>query len=242
MTVQPLYRLRQVGRVLSETFELRIEGWEHPAGATLCVVGPTGAGKTTFLKLLTGLIPFQCGTMEFQGREWPGGMASLTDVREIAIVPQRPVLLSRSVRANLEYGLRLRGLNAGDRVGELLDRLGLARLAGTSAQALSGGQIQLVALARALVLRPRVLLLDEPTANLHPGLVVLVEQVLDEWRQRYETTLIWATHNLFQAQRVADRVGLILDGRLVEVASRDEFFHHPADPRTRAFTEGRIVY
>lgn len=146
------------------------------------------------------------------------------------MVPQRPILLSRSVRANLEFGLRLRGTTPDDRVSELLHRLGLAKLASKSAQTLSGGQIQLVALGRAAVVQPKILLLDEPTANLDPGYVALVEQVLEEWRARYQTTLIWATHNMFQAQRVADRVGLFLDGRIVEVASREGAFSAQSMP------------
>ena len=242
MITEPVYRLRQVCRVLGTTFSLTIDDWEHARGETLCIVGPTGAGKTTFLRMLTGLTSIQGGSIEFDGHEWPNGLASLSDVRQIAMVPQRPILLSRSVRANLEYGLRLRGITSEDRVSELLHCLGLAKLASKSAQTLSGGQVQLVALGRALVLQPKILLLDEPTANLDPGYVALVEHVLDEWRERYQTTLIWATHNMFQAQRVGDRVGLLLDGRIVEVALREEFFHRPIDPRTRDFVQGKMVY
>ncbi len=242
MTSVPIYRLQQVHRVLSPAFSLRIDDWGHTQGTTLCLVGPTGAGKTTFLRVLTGLTEIQGGSIEFDGRQWSAGLGSLNDVRRIAMVPQRPLLLSRSVRANLEYGLRLRGLTDDDGISELLERLGLEKLAEKSAQTLSGGQIQLVALGRALVLQPKVLLLDEPTANLDPACVALIEQVLEEWRRRYQTTLIWATHNMFQAQRVADRVALFLDGRIVEIAAREEFFHRPVDRRTQDFVAGRMVY
>jgi tungstate transport system ATP-binding protein len=242
MTSPPLYHLTNACRELSPEFSLQIDDWQHSAGQTLCLVGPTGAGKTTFLRVLTGLVELQSGVMEFEGHAWPQGLAPLDDSRRIALVPQRPVLLSRSVRANLDYGLRLRGIRDDDLLDNLLHRLGLQKLANKSAQTLSGGQVQLVAIGRALAVCPTVLLLDEPTANLDPACVQLVEQILEEWRQRYQTTLIWATHNMFQARRVADRVALLLDGRMVEVAARDDFFQRPVDPRTQDFVNGRMVY
>lgn len=242
MTPPSLFRLQHVRLARGAGFTLAIDEWSHPDGETLCLVGPTGAGKTTLLRLLTGLMPLDSGRLEYHGRGWPNGVAPLDDVRGITLVPQRPILLSRSVRANLEYGLRLRGITAHDKVEAMLQRLGLSKLARQSAHTLSGGQMQLVALGRALVLEPKVLLLDEPTANLDPGYVELVEQVLAEWRRRHRTTLIWATHNLFQAQRVADRVGLMLCGQMVENAPREDFFQRPADPRTADFVQGRMVY
>ncbi|NOX52856.1 MAG: phosphate ABC transporter ATP-binding protein, partial [Planctomycetes bacterium] len=101
---------------------------------------------------------------------------------------------------------------------------------------------QLVALARALVLEPDLLLLDEPTANLDPAHVALVEEAIAEDHQRRGTTVVWATHNLFQARRVAERVGLLLNGQLIEVASTQTFFDAPSDPRTADFVQGKMVY
>ena len=159
------------------------------------------------------------------------------------MVFQTPRLLTGTVRANVEYGLRLRGLRGRSRSVEgLLDRLGLMRLATQSARSLSGGQAQLVALARALAIEPDVLLLDEPTAHLDPAHVALAERVVVEDNQVRGTTLLWATHNLFQARRVAHRVGLLLDGELVEEAATEAFFDHPADPRTAAFVRGEMIY
>lgn len=242
MTRIPLYRLTKTRREVNAEFSLNVDDWQHSSGQTFCLVGPTGAGKTTFLKMMTGLIEIQCGSIEFEGRAWQKGIAPLADSRQIAMVPQRPVLLTRSVRDNLAYGLRLRGIRSEDVVDELLRRLGLAKLGARSAQSLSGGQIQLVALARALVLRPSVLLLDEPTANLDPAGVGMVEQILEEWRSHHQTTLIWATHNMFQARRVADRIGLLLNGQMIENSTRDDFFQRPVDPRTQDFVNGRMVY
>ncbi|MDP1796803.1 MAG: ATP-binding cassette domain-containing protein, partial [Planctomycetaceae bacterium] len=106
---------------------------------------------------------------------------------------------------------------------------------------LSGGERQLVALARALVLQPLVLLLDEPTANIDPTYVGLIEDVLQELRVGRSTTIVCATHNLHQARRIADRASLILNGDIVESGLVDDFFQRPHDPRTAAFVQGKMV-
>jgi len=124
----------------------------------------------------------------------------------------------------------------------MLERLGLGALGGRGARTLSGGEAQLVALARALVLGAEVLLLDEPTAHLDPARVALVEEAVRDTQRRRGDTVVWATHNLFQARRVADRVALLLEGRLVEVAPAEAFFTGPSDPRTAAFVRGEMIY
>ena len=99
-----------------------------------------------------------------------------------------------------------------------------------------------MALARALAVEPDVLLLDEPTAHLDPARVALVKEAVDEFRRQRQATVVWATHNLFQARRVAQRVALLLDGRLVEVAPTQTFFERPSDPRTADFVQGKMIY
>jgi tungstate transport system ATP-binding protein len=102
--------------------------------------------------------------------------------------------------------------------------------------------MQRVALARALVIRPRVLLLDEPTANLDPYNVGLIEQIIRNENAERGTTVVLVTHNVFQAHRLARRTGLLLGGRLVELDETERFFDAPADPRTAAFISGEMVY
>ncbi|MEI2689280.1 MAG: ATP-binding cassette domain-containing protein [Anaerolineae bacterium] len=158
-------------------------------------------------------------------------------------VSQRPVLLNRSVLANVQFGLRLRGLrDSNEQVEAALQQVGLAHLARQQARTLSGGEAQRVALARAMVIRPAVLLLDEPTANLDPYNVGLIEQIVRSLNQDQQTTLVLVTHNIFQAQRLAHRVGFMLDGRLIEIADTRTFFEAPSDPRTAAFVAGDMVY
>ena len=107
------------------------------------------------------------------------------------------------------------------------------------AKTLSGGEAQRVALARALVLNPAALLLDEPTANLDPYNVGLIEEII---RGHGSTTAVLVTHNTFQAKRLADRVGLLLGGKSVELLPTERFFNDPIDPRTRSFINGEMIY
>lgn len=238
----PMYRVNDLAKVYAGRMVLHIDRLEVRAGETLCLVGPTGAGKSTLLRLLAALEPPSSGEL-WLGECRLGNREVLLEVlRRVTLVFQRPLTLAGTVRDNIEYGLRLRGRkDARARAGEVLGRLGLVELAGRTARTLSGGEVQLVALARALVLGTDVLLLDEPTAHLDPARVGLVEGSVRE-AARGGTTVVLATHNLFQARRLADRVALLLDSRLVEVAAAREFFESPKDPRTAAFVRGEMIY
>jgi tungstate transport system ATP-binding protein len=242
MTDEPLFRLRDVRKSLG-AFTLHIDELEACAGEVLALLGPTGAGKTTLLRLLAGLARADEGELVFAGDSLVRAEPDLSTRRRLAMVHQRPLLLAGSVRFNVEYGLRLRKRRgSSEKVDDVLRRLQLAKIARQSSATLSGGQTQLVALARALVIEPDVLLLDEPTAHLDPAHVALVEETIHEIRQQRRITIVWATHNVFQARRVADRATLVLNGRLIEAAAVETFFEKPADPRTNDFVEGRMVY
>jgi tungstate transport system ATP-binding protein len=238
-----LYRLEGVTQRYGGRQVLGVERLEVRVGEVLCLVGPTGAGKSTLLRLLAALEPPAAGRLQFGQHRLDGRGPPLEIRRRLTLVFQRPLLLAGSVRANVEYGLRLRGRGRGGPQAEaLLGRLGLAALAARPARSVSGGEAQLVALARALAFGPEVLLLDEPTAHLDPARVAQVEEVVrDDHRQR-GTTVVWATHNLFQARRAADRVAFLLEGHLVEAAASEAFFAAPRDPRTAAFVKGEMVY
>jgi tungstate transport system ATP-binding protein len=224
---------------------LRLPSLTILQGEILALVGPSGAGKSTLLRLLALLEEPKRGEILLHSgdRRVSYASASIAERRQIAMVFQRPVLLSRSVRANVAYGLRLRGERDGrERVDGALERVSLMSLANARPRTLSGGEMQRVALARALVLEPRVLLLDEPTANLDPSNVRLIENLVREQHEAYGTTIIMVTHNVFQARRLATRVALLLDGELVESAPAEQFFDAPQDPRTAAFMSGDLVY
>ena len=236
--IYELERLRQsyAGRTV-----LDIERMDVCKGEILALVGPSGAGKSTLLRLLNFLESPAAGILRYNHQAIEG-TAPLEIRRQVTAVFQRPVLQRGSVRANVAYGLWLRGQPADRRVERALTQVGLAQMARHRAQTLSGGEMQRVALARALVIEPRVLLLDEPTANLDPYNVALIEKLVSEQNSRCGTTIVLVTHNVFQARRLAHRTGLLLNGTLVELAETPAFFEAPGDPRTAAFVRGEMVY
>jgi tungstate transport system ATP-binding protein len=239
-----VYRLQQVTKAYEDRRVLHVDSLEVQRGEILAVVGPSGSGKSTLLRLLNFLEPMTGGSIDFMGtRVTPDRTPSLDLRRRVTTVFQRPILLNRSVWDNTGYGLRLRGQRGYDaQVQSTLEQVGLAALARQRARTLSGGEAQRVALARAMVLRPDVLLLDEPTANLDPYNVGLIEDIVRTLNREQGTTLILVTHNVFQARRLAGRVALLLEGQIAESAGVDAFFESPRDARTAAFIRGEMVY
>jgi tungstate transport system ATP-binding protein len=239
-----IYRLQNVTKEYNGRRVLQVDHLQIHRGEAFALVGPSGAGKSTLLRLLNFLEPPTAGRIRFLDVEFGANQpVPLRYRRRVTTVFQRPILLNRSVKANVGYGLKLRGRD--DSEGEIeqaLEQVGLIDLARQRARTLSGGEAQRVALARAIVLKPDVLLLDEPTANLDPYNVGLIEEIVHTLNHERGTTLVLVTHNVFQAKRLAHRVALMLEGQIVEVADVKSFFEAPADPRTAAFVRGEMVY
>jgi tungstate transport system ATP-binding protein len=236
------FTLNHVVKRYGQRTVLQIDSLSIAAGRTLAVLGPSGAGKSTLLRLLNFLEMPDSGEISFNGQPLTEPEPPLIVQRQVTTVFQRPLLLDTSVWNNVAYGLRLRGQYDQARVAAALEQVGLSHLTRASSRTLSGGEAQRVALARALVIAPRVLLLDEATANLDPANVSMIETIVGALRRQSQTTIVIVTHNLFQARRLADDAALLLDGKLVETGSVDQFFNRPRDQRTSAFCQGTMVY
>ena len=210
------------------------------------IIGPSGAGKSTLLRIINLLTPPSSGTYHFMGHPLPlNGQERLKLQRQMALVFQKTLLFKDSVWNNVAYGLRARGYSRSEidqRVGTLLEQVGLKDMASRRADTLSGGEAQRVAIARAVAFEPQLLLLDEPTANLDPGNIELIEEMILKLNRTKSITVVMVTHNVFQARRIAHKVIFIHEGRIVESGSAEQIFTKPEDPRTRAFVEGRMIY
>ena len=240
---QSLYRLTDLEKRYNGRTVLDVQNLAIQQGEILGLVGPSGAGKSTLLRILGFLEPPSKGQLYFQNQLCDGDWPQFEARRRVTMLFQDPHLLRRSVYDNVAYGLTLRGnKNGRDLVETMIQQLGLSDLAGAQARTLSGGEAQRVALARSLVLKPDVLLLDEPTSNLDPYNIKLIEEMISRVNSEQGMTIVIVTHNVFQARRLADRVGLLLGGKLVEVGDTADFFENPQQPQTAAFVKGDIVY
>jgi tungstate transport system ATP-binding protein len=208
-------------------------------GDRLALVGANGSGKTTLLRLLHGLVRPSAGTRSQQPLH-PEGRAAVG-----AMVFQKPFLLNLPVAWNLRVGLWLQGVPALERqhrCNEALQRVGLASLAARPARSLSGGQQQRLALARAWALKPDILFLDEPTASLDPSAKREVEALIAAFAAD-GVTLVFSTHNLGQAKRLATRVAYLEGGRLLDCRPTDRFFNDTDLPHeARQFLRGELPW
>ena len=226
--------LTRGGKRVLKDLDFRLEA---APGKTL-VIGPNGAGKSLLLKLCHGLIPPETGQVR-----WLGADARNAPLAQ-AMVFQRPTLLRRSARANLAFALRARRVGRAERqerIEEILRRTGLARLADAPARALSFGEQQRLALARALVLRPKVLFLDEPTAHLDPAAGHLVEDLINQ-ASADGIKVVMTCHDLNQVRRLADEVIFLHRGRIKERAECERFFAGPENDLARAFLAGEPLW
>lgn len=226
MTAKLLYEMRNIGRTIGDHVILDIEHLQLPEGAVTAVVGPNGAGKSTLLKLLAFLETPSSGEIIFDGKN--ARDENILDLRRsVTLVNQAPLLFRGTVSKNVAYGLMVRGVPKHEwphRVAEALKMVDLAGYENRSVRVLSGGEIQRAAIARALVFRPRVILMDEPTAGVDAARVEMVETVIKNLNKNFGANIVFSTHNIGQAFRLTENVislsgGVIVDEHIENVFS-----------------------
>lgn len=208
-----------------------------PEGRRTLIMGANGAGKSLLLRLLHGLLPASSGQVL-----WQGATADDRARRAQAMVFQRPVMLRRSVLANLNFALAVHGVHGAARATEAaraLDMAGLTDLARHPARVLSGGEQQRLALARALVCQPRLLFLDEPTSSLDPASTQRIEDLINAAHAQ-GVTIVMVTHDMGQARRMGDEVIFLHAGQVAETGPISQVLGHPRSEAARAWTQGRL--
>lgn len=193
-----------------------IKDYRFQTGQAYGLIGNNGSGKTTLLRIVCGFDAKYEGTVLFDGQPY-----NEQTTKKLSYISQKPYMLNRSVRENIAYPLLIRKWNrkAVEReVAVWLKKLGLTELADRKAIVLSAGEQQKVALARGLIYQPELVLLDEPTANIDPDSVEIMEEILSDYQIEKNATIIWVTHNLEQAFRICDQVIVMKKDRLQNIS------------------------
>lgn len=223
-----------------------------PAQSITALIGPSGCGKSTFLKTLnrmTDLIPSVkiTGEVKYNGEDIFSRSVDVNELRrDIGMVFQKPNPFPMSIYDNVAYGSRTHGIKNRVQLNEIVEEA-LRRAAiwdevkdrlKTNALSLSGGQQQRLCIARALAVKPQVLLMDEPTSALDPISTSKIEELTLNLKETY--TIIMVTHNMQQAVRISDKTAFFLLGELVEFEDTDKMFSAPQDKRTEDYITGRF--
>ncbi len=236
----PLYSVRGLSASFAGRTVLSVDALDIEEGRVTVLVGENGSGKTTFLRLLNALIAPAAGRIEYRGEPVSVADGAARRIRsETVLVHQAPILFRGTVLHNVRYGLSIRGVpraEASSRASAALARVGLKGFEHRQAASLSGGEKQRVAIARGCVLEPKVLLLDEPTANVDPESRTLVEDIVRGQASAGATVLL-STHTLELAYRLCDRLLHLENGRIVP--GRENIFKGTVSGTDESFTRFR---
>jgi tungstate transport system ATP-binding protein len=221
--------LQGISKIYGNNTVLKDISLQIPEGEVFSLLGPNGSGKTTLLRIMAGIEKPTSGELRFKGAKIENGNVSSLRLKT-TMVFQKTALFNANVYKNVAYGLKIRGLSKQETDNMVKESLMTVKLEGFEkrpAKRLSGGEQQRVALARALALATEVLLLDEPTANIDPKTASIIEDVLSLVNRDKKTTIVIATHNMFQAETLAKRAALLLEGKIVKVGAPQEIFTLP---------------
>ncbi len=234
-----MLKLENIGHFYGNRQVLKNINLEVARGELFGLIGPTGAGKTTLLRIIDLLETPASGVMYFDGAKVAAtGRGRLDIRRRMAFVLQKPVVFNASVYDNIAVGLRWRRQSRNrisQTVEPLLEVTGLKALKDKNARTLSGGEAQRVAIARAVAVSPELLLLDEPTANLDPVSTLRIEEMITDIYRRYRTTIIMTTHDLAQGRRLAGRIGVLVNGEMVQAGKAEAVFSMPHNRQVAEF-------
>ncbi len=236
-----LYSVKQLSFAYERENILDVNEFEISSNSVTAITGANGSGKTTLLNLFALLRLPTSGSLSFRSQVVT--KQNLTALRQdIGYVQQKPYLLNRSVYENVELGLKFRGIPASERaqtVRAILQKTDIMQLADRHAHTLSGGESQKVAIARALVLQPSVLILDEPFSHLDRRAVQFFEKFIHSLRHSIGVTIIFSSHDPIAAQLLSDNVYSVVHGRLIASTMTNLFFGH-VDANNRLFKTEKI--
>lgn len=209
---------------------LTIDSLDIQPGDVIAIIGPNGAGKSSFLLALSRLLKTKSGSVVFGENSDTQPLSDLDHRRKLALVMQEPLLIDASVFDNIALGLRYRGVGLAEiagRVERWAGKFNIQPLMDRSANKISGGEAQRVSLARAFVLEPDLLLLDEPFSSLDPQTRKNIIQDLKKILNDTHTTTLFVTHDLDDSMLLADRIAVIWDGALIQFGSKEDVLRQP---------------
>jgi molybdopterin-binding protein len=225
-----LMKLKDIKKRYGEITALDGVSLEIVENEIFTILGPNGSGKTTMLKIMASIDEPTSGEVFFDGNIINNSNRNQARQKS-TMVFQKTTIFNTTVYKNIAYGLKLRGYSKKETEKKVKEAMSLVKLAGYEkrlAKKLSGGEQQRVSLARALALNTKLLLLDEPTANLDPKNVSIIEEIISHVNRDFNTTVVMATHNLFQAETLTNRVALLLGGKMAQVGAPQEILRGPS--------------
>ncbi|MEG3592101.1 MAG: ATP-binding cassette domain-containing protein [Pseudomonadota bacterium] len=227
--------VRKASLVMNKKKLLKEVSFNVQKNSILSIVGPNGAGKTSLLKVLHGIYELNSGSISW-------GAYSINEIKKMqAMIFQNPLLLKRSVKENIEYVLKIRNYAKSEilnKTNEVLDLCNITELQNQQAHRLSGGEKQKLSIARAWVLNPNILFLDEPTLNLDPPSVYEIEDLIINMHEK-DTFVMFASHDLRQVRKLSQEVVFLYDGKLIEKTESKQFFESSASDLTKSFIQTR---
>jgi tungstate transport system ATP-binding protein len=225
---KPMLKVKNLKKIYNNKTVLDIDYLGFQESKIYAIVGPNGSGKTTLLNILNLLVKPDKGQIFFRDQEIINNSnAKILEIRrKMTLVDQDPFLFQSTVYSNVAYGLKVRSVSSiiqQNRIKNALDMVGLSGFEDRKVDQLSGGETQRVVIARALVIEPEILFLDEPTTSIDQRNIDIVERIIKKIKEKIKTTVIFSTHNLSQAYRLADEVISLLEGKIIKQVPENIF-------------------